>query len=69
MAWESWRTVKRAQCEFVKDEVALESKLIHAADLLPDQPPRVVDYRCSGAEKCNRFDHSDCPLGIPTLLH
>jgi len=69
MAWESWRTVKRAACEFVKDEVALESKLIHAADLLPDQPPRVVEYRCSGAEKCNRFDHSDCPLEIPTLLH
>lgn len=64
MAWETWQTVKRARCEFVKGEVALQSKLIYATDLLPDQPPRVVDYRCSSGENCNRFDHSDCPLGI-----
>ncbi len=68
MAWQSWHTVKRARCDFVKEEVALESKLIHAADLLPDQPPRVVEYRCSRGENCNRQDHSDCPLGIPELL-
>ena len=66
MAWETWRTVKRAQCEFVNEEVALESKLVHAADLLPDQPPRVMAYRCSSAENCDRFGHPACPLGSHT---
>ena len=63
MAWESWRTVKRARCEVVDKNVALESQLVFAAETLPDQPPRVLAYRCSSAEDCERFDQPSCPWG------
>ena len=61
MAWEFWRTVKRARCEGVKKNVALESRLVFAADALPDQPPRVLAYRCSSAEGCDHFAQPSCP--------
>jgi len=61
MAWESWRTVKRGRCEFADKEVALESRLVFAAAMMPDQPPRVLTYRCTGAENCERFDQTTCP--------
>ncbi len=61
MAWESWRTVKRTHCEVVDEEVALQSRLVYAADTLPDQPPRVLGYCCSSAENCDRFNQAACP--------
>lgn len=61
MAWESWRTVKRGRCDFIDEEVAFEWRLVFAAAMLPDQPPRVLAYRCTGAESCERFDQPACP--------
>jgi hypothetical protein len=69
MAWETWRTVKETRCKFLQDQVRLEARLLYAADILPDQPPRVLAYRCSDGQDCDRFNQADCPWGILTPTH
>jgi hypothetical protein len=43
----SWHVIERRICELVRDEVSLEAKLAFPAEVLPDQPPRVLAHRCS----------------------
>jgi hypothetical protein len=61
MAWETWQTVKQERCSIIKKNAALESRLVFAADRMPDQPPRVVSYRCSYGESCTQSNKTMCP--------
>lgn len=60
MAWVSWRAIKSERCEQVGEVVALEAKVVYPADILPDQPPRVLGHRCSMGMVCNQFDRPTC---------
>ncbi|UCF62245.1 MAG: hypothetical protein JSV37_05990 [Anaerolineaceae bacterium] len=60
MPWVTWRTIKRQVCERIDEEVALEFKLVYPAELLPDQPPRIIGRRCSKAMECNQLDKPTC---------
>lgn len=60
MARVIWAPVKHAICVRIGEEVALEARMVFAADLLPDQPPRVIEHRCSRGIECNLFDKPSC---------
>jgi len=60
MAWRGWEPVKSEFCERVGESVYLEAERVYAAELLPDQPPRVLAHRCSLGLDCNQFDKPTC---------
>ncbi len=60
MAWVTWATVKMQYCDRVDEEVCLEAQFVYPAEILPDQPPRVIAHRCSRAMICNQFDKPTC---------
>ena len=55
-----WSPIKRAICERIGEEVTLEVRMVFPADILPDQPPRVLAHRCSRGIECNLFDKPSC---------
>ena len=60
MARVIWAPIKRRMCERMAEEVALEARMVLPADLLPDQPPRVIAHRCSHGIRCNLFNRPSC---------
>lgn len=66
MAWETWRTIQQTRCIFLQGKVCLEARVLYPADIMPDQPPRVLAFRCSSVQDCDRFNQADCPWGILT---
>jgi hypothetical protein len=60
MAWATWKPQKVQVCDRIGEQVALEVRVICPADILPDQPARVVGYRCSHAMECNCLDRPSC---------
>lgn len=44
----------------IGEMVALEAKLVYPADIMPNQPPRVLSRRCSKAIDCNQLDRPTC---------
>jgi hypothetical protein len=55
-----WCTVKEHFCDRVKENVALEVQVVYPADIMPDQPPRVIGHRCSFGLSCNQLDAPAC---------
>jgi hypothetical protein len=60
MARVVWEVVKAAHCDRVGELVTLEVRRVYPADVLPDQPPRVLAHRCSRALQCNQMDRPTC---------
>ena len=60
MAHKTWQTVKIYYCQRITKEVELEAEVIYPCDLLPDQPPRMLAHRCSGALVCNLENKASC---------
>jgi len=60
MAFKCWQIVKRRYCHHANAQVGLEACLIYPAEWLPDQPPRVLGYRCSNAVTCNLVNQPSC---------
>ncbi len=55
-----WLRLKDAHCERLGEVVALEARVVHPADPLPDQPGRILAHRCSMGLSCNAFDRPAC---------
>jgi hypothetical protein len=55
-----WEPIRRVYCERAGVEAALEARVVYPAEILPDQPPRVVGHRCSHALECNQRDMPTC---------
>ena len=55
-----WETVKVQYCHHVDQRVSLQAEVIYPADLLPDQPGRVLAHRCSHGFACNLDGRPSC---------
>lgn len=55
-----WETIRVQFCHRVGQQVSLEVQLVHPAEVMPDQPPRVLAHRCSLGTACNLFDKPAC---------
>jgi len=60
MSERKWVVSKTCFCEHVNTKVALETELVYPADMLPDQPARVLAHRCSQGLFCNQNAKSSC---------
>ena len=60
MAYVTWEPIQRSECERIGKEAALEVRLVYPADIMPDQPPRVLGHRCSRGLECNQLDKPSC---------
>src|SRR3989304_2441022 len=60
MPEQAWRPLKLAQCDRIAEEVALEALVVYPAEVLPDQPGRVLAHRCSQGLSCNSLDRPTC---------
>jgi hypothetical protein len=60
MAQKMWQTQTTCYCERVGQEINLETQVVYPAELLPDQPPRILAHRCSNAIECNKLDKMVC---------
>ena len=60
MAVKSWEAIKVRYCERADCEVALEAEVIHPAEFLPDQAPRVGSHRCSRGFECSTLNRATC---------
>jgi len=60
MAWVMWKPIKEQRCERVDERVALEARVVYAAEFMPDQPPRILAHRCSKGMECNQMDSATC---------
>jgi hypothetical protein len=60
MAEKAWHPLKVQFCEHADCEVALQVQVVYPADIMPDQPPRVIAHRCSDALTCNLSDKPSC---------
>lgn len=55
-----WEPIKQIRCDRVRQEVILEARVVYPAEIMPDQPPRVLAHRCSLGMRCNLFDKPAC---------
>lgn len=60
MAVKNWEPVKIRYCDHAGKEVALEIEAVYPADILPDQPPRVMAHRCSHGYLCSLYKQAAC---------
>lgn len=60
MAYEIWQPVKIAMCDRIGEEVEIQARVVFPADILPDQPPRIMAKRCSRGVDCNLLDRPSC---------
>ena len=55
-----WEPLKTATCDRIGLNVALEALVVYPADILPDQPGRILAHRCSQGISCNALDRPTC---------
>lgn len=60
MAMITWKTIDQRVCDRIGEAVCLEARLVYAAEVLPDQPPRVLAHRCSNGVVCNQMEQPAC---------
>jgi hypothetical protein len=60
MAWVMWKSIKEQHCDRVDENVALEARVVYAAEFMPDQPPRILAHRCSRGMECNQMNTPTC---------
>ena len=60
MSERSWEVSKTCVCEHIHQRVALETELVFPAEVLPDQPARVLAHRCSLGMICNQTSKPAC---------
>ena len=62
MAEKIWKVEKIKYCEHVGREVEIQDEVALPAEILPDQPPRVLAHRCSNSLECNMIEKATCAL-------
>lgn len=62
MAEKIWKVEKIQYCERAGCEVEIQDEVVYPADILPDQPPRILARRCSHAVECNMTEKAACSL-------
>ena len=60
VAVRTWVHQKTVVCDRLGKGVTLEVELVLPAEVLPDQPPRVLAHRCSDGLSCNSLDRPAC---------
>jgi hypothetical protein len=60
MAQEIWQAVKVIYCERAGCEVSYQIQVAFPAEIMPDQPPRILARRCSHGMECNLSSHPGC---------
>ena len=60
MAVKTWKVVKISYCDRARQEVSFDAEVVYPAEWLPDQPPRVLNHRCSRAARCNLLNIPVC---------
>lgn len=60
MARVVWEPVQARFCARLEQWVTPEVLRAYPADVLPDQPPRLLGRRCPQAELCNRIERPTC---------
>jgi len=59
MAIKEWEQVQIRTCAKVKEPITVDQLVIYPIDYLPD-PPRVVDFRCTGEAECGKRANINC---------
>ena len=59
MAIKEWEKVQVRTCAKVTEPIQVDQLVVYPIDFLPD-PPRIVDYRCSGKAECGRDANVHC---------
>ncbi len=60
MGTKSWETLKVQYCVRSGMKVQFEAEVVHPAEWLPDQPPRIVAHRCSHGSICMATGQGMC---------
>ncbi len=60
MTSKTWEIVRTHTCHHVNLEVALEAQVVYPANILPDQPGRILAHRCSQGMICNLEGSPSC---------
>ncbi len=59
--------VVTCNCVHAGADVEVTTVVVYPSDVLPDQPPRIVDRDCSHLTECNLQDKCACPFAIGQL--
>ena len=59
MAIKEWEQVQVRTCAKATKPIEIDQLVIYPIDYLPD-PPRVVDFRCSGEVECGKNANVYC---------
>jgi len=60
MAQKKWEVIKVRYCQHVNHKVALQAEVVYPADVLPDQPARILAHRCSEGVRCMITNSQAC---------
>jgi hypothetical protein len=60
MVEKNWEVLKVCYCQHVNKDVALEAEMVYPAEILPDQPARILAHRCSEGLACNCDGRAAC---------
>ena len=55
-----WQSIKVCYCHHVGKDVGLEAQVVYPADVLPDQPPRVICASLLACFVCNLDGRPSC---------
>ena len=54
-------------CVHAGTDVEVSTVVVYPADVLPDQPARIIDRNCSHITECNLLDKCACPFAVGQL--
>lgn len=60
MAEKLWEKIKIRHCDLAGCDVALEAQTVYPAEIMPDQPPRILSHRCSNGYGCALNHRGSC---------
>ena len=60
MTDKKWEVLQVCYCQHVGENVNFEAQVVHPAEVLPDQGPRVMAHRCSRGVACSLEDKPAC---------
>ncbi|OJX45964.1 MAG: hypothetical protein BGO78_03505 [Chloroflexi bacterium 44-23] len=60
MAHKKWKVAKQIYCDHAGCNVSLEYQVILPAEILPDQPARIIAHRCSKGMQCSQLTKPTC---------
>ena len=59
--------VVTCNCVHAGADVEVTTVVVYPSDVLPDQPPRIVNRDCSHLTECNLQDKCACPFAVGQL--